>query len=211
MRLVSEVWSLKHSTPRDELGGAAVFDFEVYVLMSMELRLGMASDPAKKLRLQHKLAEHGLTTEDGKRIHGQVLEALVDEDSFFTNLKKLLGTQTDAKEVVFASGLWPEFEFKANSNDDGQIRSARYWHTRKPAPPSQLDSPNDVAHWSMDLEEFAEHFGPVKLVEQLPLFHEFLPAYEEHQFEWVDKYGQTRDYGAGFSWGLFMSAGQFWD
>ncbi|WP_078345168.1 hypothetical protein [Mycobacteroides chelonae] len=193
------------------IANTAVFDFEVYVLMTMKLRLKMTSDPDEKLRLQNKLAEYDLTLADGERVHDQIGGLLVDEDSFFTNLRSIMGTDANATELSFTSVLWPEFDFKATADANGRLESARYWHTRRPIARPHLDSPNDVSYWSMDLDEFSEHFGPINRVVQRPLFDELLPAYEEHQFDWIDEYGHTRDYGAGFCWGLFMFVGQSWD
>lgn len=190
---------------------SAVLDFEVYVLMTMKLRLSLTSDPAKKLRLQNKLAEHSLSVADGERIYDQMTATLVDEDSFFTNLRTFLGVNTNDQQVGFSSVLWPEFDFKAAIDNKGQLQSARYWHTRKSAVRSQFDSPRDVPTWSMDLEEFSEIFGPLNCALRHPIFYKVLPAYEEHQFDWTDERGINRDYAAGFCWGLFNHAAENWD
>lgn len=190
---------------------AVVFDFEIFVLMTMKLRLSLTSDPIKKLRLQNKLAEYGLTAQHGELVHQRVAAALVDEDSFFVNLKTLLGADRGAEEVSFTSVLWPEFDFRATVNTDGQLKSARYFHTRKSAIRPQFKSPRDVPTWSMDLEEFAEHFGPLNLALSHPIFYKVLPAYEEHQFDWTDERGREIGYGAGFCWGLFNHAAENWD
>lgn len=190
---------------------SAVFNFEVYVLMTMKLRLSLTSDPVKKLRLQNKLAEHSISVADGERIYDQMTGTLVDEDSFFTNLRTFLGVNTNDQQVGFSSVLWPEFDFKATTDSTGQLQSARYWHTRKSAVRPQFCSPRDIPTWSMDLEGFAEHFGPLNLSLHRPLFDDYLPNYEEHQFDWINEYGQTHDYGAGFCWGMFIFVGESWD
>lgn len=189
-----------------------VFDFEVYVLMTMKFRLSMTSDPVMKGRLATKLADYGLTVADGERIHAQITEVLVDEDLFFRNLQAFFDVDTGgAQEVSCASVLWPEFDFKATADASGRLQSARYWHVRRSAARPQFESPRDVPTWSMDLEGFAEHFGPLNPSLHRPLFDEYLPNYEEHQFDWIDEYGLTRDYGAGFCWGLFIFVGESWD
>ncbi|SLI56622.1 Uncharacterised protein [Mycobacteroides abscessus subsp. bolletii] len=184
---------------------SAIFDFEIYVLMTMELRLKMTNEPSERARLGNKLAEHGLTLQDGKRIHGQMTEALADEESFFANLKTFLGVNSNAAEVQFTSVLWPEFDFTASVGPDGQL-SARYHHARGSEARIQPHSVRDIPNWSMDLKEFGELFGPLSCGLRHPIFHELIPAYEEHQFEW-----DGRDYSAGFCWGLFMFAAQHWD
>lgn len=174
--------------------------------MTMKRRLSLTGDPAEKVRLEIKLAEYGLTVADGERIHSQMISTLVDENSFFTNLGTFLGADSDVKVISFASVLWPEFEFKATiDTDGGRLESARYWHTGATAGEKGV-SPRGVAKWGADLDEFTAWFGPLKRESVRPIFDNFLPAYEEHRFEW-----NGRDYGAGFCWGLFMFASQIWD
>ncbi|TDH48536.1 hypothetical protein E2F47_23465 [Mycobacterium eburneum] len=181
---------------------ATVLDFEVYLLMTMKLRIKMLHDEAQ---LEAKLAEHQLSLDDGERIHERIAEALDDEASRFARMKNLLGiAEPGSVSVKYGSVLWPGFDFNATAGEDGGIESARYWHTRRD--PSRASSPIGLPIWSMDVTEFTERFGPIVGSRQWPLFDKLLPAYEECEFLWD---GQS--YGAGFSWGLFIFSAKSWD
>jgi hypothetical protein len=66
----------------------ALIEFEVYLLMTMKLRIRMSH---KEFQLDTKLAEHGLSVGEAEHIHERVAETLGDEASYFQNMKKLLG------------------------------------------------------------------------------------------------------------------------
>ncbi|AGZ49861.1 hypothetical protein PJN25_23430 [Mycobacterium kansasii] len=181
---------------------AMIIDFEVYLLMTMRLRMSMAN---KEAQLEAKLAEHGLSLKDAERIHERIARALSDEDSRYENMKKLLGvTEQDSAGLKYSSVLWPGFDFNAIAGDEGVLESAGYRHTRRDSPP--VDSPTELPTWSVDIAEFAERFGPMTLRGKWPLFDEFLPAYEEYDFFWNGEH-----YGARFVWGLFLSSSIYWD
>lgn len=62
-----------------------IIDFDVYLLMTMRLRMSMAN---KEAQLEAKLAEHGLSLEDAELIHERIARALGDEASRYENMKK---------------------------------------------------------------------------------------------------------------------------
>ncbi|ULN34378.1 hypothetical protein [Mycolicibacterium smegmatis] len=177
-----------------------VLNFEVYVLMTMRNRM-----TNKKDQLRATLSSHGFSVKDAERVHRQLAESLGDEASRYSVLKESLGARADtARSFGFSSILWPNFDFEAEANDAGLLESARYRHVRNRS--DLPNSPRELALWSVDATEFIGHFGPMTGGEQWPLFHELLPAYEEYEFQW-----DGRRYGAGFSWGLFMYAAEYWD
>lgn len=179
-----------------------IIDFDVYLLMTMRLRMSMAN---KEAQLEAKLAEHGLSLEDAELIHERIARALGDEASRYENMKKLLGVaDQDSAELKYNSILWPGFDFNAIAGDEGVLESAGYWHTRRDSP--CVDSPTELLTWSVDIAEFAEQFGLMTLRGKWPLFDEFLPAYEEYDFFWNGEH-----YGARFIWGLFLSSSICWD
>lgn len=181
---------------------AALMEFEAYILMTMKLRMSMAD---KGAQLEAKLAEHGLSLRDAELIYQRIAENLSDENSRFENMKKLLGlTGAASAALKYASIFWPGFEFGATADETGLLESAGYRHTTHD--PARIDSPTDVPTWSMDIAEFGERFGPINLRGKWPLFHEFLPAYEEYEFSW-----NGEKYGARFIWGLFLSSSIYWD
>jgi hypothetical protein len=179
----------------------AVVEFEIYVLMTMKLRLKMSQ---KLDQLEVKLVDHGFTPADAERIHGQLVEALGDETTFFYNLARLLGAHPEGTSLTFKSVLWPEFAFVATVGEGGRIESAQYRRIGGAA--SDVDSPTGRPCWSLDLAEFATLFGPVTLGRQWPLFDEYLPNYQECEFDW-----NGWPWGAGFCWGLFMFAAESWE
>jgi len=179
----------------------AVVDFEVYVLMTMKLRLKMSQ---KLAELEAKLADHGLTPSDGERIHARVTKALDDEATFFDNLAKFVGIQHDRSSLRFDSELWPDFAFTATVGDDQRIESAGYRRVSGHAP--YVESPIGRQVWSLDVDEFTTRFGPMTPGSQLSIFDESLPNYREYEFEW-----DGWPWGAGFSWGLFMFAAEDWE
>ena len=179
----------------------AIVDFEVYLLMTMKLRIRMSHQEAQ---LKAKLAEQGFSVDDGERIHERVAEALGDEASYFGNMRKLLGiADQNATSLQHSSVLWPGFDFNAIGSKDGLLESARYWHTGRDS--ITADSPIGLPIWSMDVTEFTEQFGPMRGGRQWSPFDKLLPAYEEYEFPW-----RGESYGAGFSWGLFMFAAKSW-
>lgn len=184
-------------TPR-----SASFEFEVYVLMSMRLRIRMSQNEAA---LQAKLAENGLTIETAEHIYEQVVAALSDEASFFRDMAKLLNVESENVESLeYDSTMWPGFCFTATSSAGISLESAAYRHMQRDR--FRGASPMQLPMWSVDIQEFGEHFGPLTVRGKWPPSDRLLPAYEEHEFEWA---GEA--YGAGFSWGLFMFAARMWD
>ena len=183
-------------------GNSVVLEFEIYVLMTMKFRMKMSHLDAQ---LESKLSEFGLSSAQGERVQQRMGEALGDENSFFANLKRIVGPAGgDSAPLSFSSVLWPEFDFKAIAGPDGRLQSARYWHVR--GTEQNIDSPTALPVWSMDITEFGDRFGPLTGGRQWPLSDEYLPACEEREFEW-----NGWRYGAGFSWGLFMFAAEFWE
>jgi hypothetical protein len=181
---------------------AATIDFEIYLLMTMKLRMSMAN---KEAQLEAKLAELGLSLGDAELIHERVANGLGDEASRFGDMKMLLGiADQDSSTLTYSSVLWPGFDFTAIAGEDGLIESARYSHTRRN--PLNVDGPSQLPIWSVDITEFSEHFGPVAIRGKWPLFDKFLPAYEEYEFLW-----NGERYGARFIWGLFLSSSIYWN
>ena len=174
----------------------AVVEFEVFVLMSMTLRLRLLQ---KSGLLQSRLAAHGLSLDDGHRISKIVAEALGDDASFFDNLKgKLSIAGRDPASLEFESVLWPGFVFRADLTGE-----ARYHYVGQPIPTTSL---RDLKVWSVDVDEFDRRYGPLALGRKWPIFDEHLSANVECEFEYDE-----RTYGAGFSWGLFLFAAQNWE
>ncbi|WP_245850621.1 hypothetical protein [Mycobacterium angelicum] len=170
--------------------------------MTMKLRIRMSH---KEAQLKAKLAEHGLTVDDAQHIHQRVAEALGEEAAYFRNMNALLGiAERGSSSLKYSSVLWPGFEFTAIAGGDGVLESARYWHTTRDL--RNDDSPTRLPIWSMDVTEFAEHFGPMRTGRRWSPFDKLLPAYEEYEFIW-----NGDSYGAGFSWGLFMFSAMSWD
>lgn len=176
----------------------SVLDFEIYVLVTM--KFGMIN---REARIEAKLAEHKLSLDDAEAIGERIAQALGDESSFLDSLKRLLGTDTSSTSVEFSSVLWPEFDFEATADADGVVGSARYKRVRGGVPGA--DSPEDLSSWSMGVPEFAERFGPVTLNYRSSPGEKVLPAHEHYKFEW-----EGEQYGAGFSWGLFLFAAKLW-
>lgn len=177
----------------------AIFEFEVYLLMTMKIRMVNK----KATVLEAKLAEYGFSVSDTERIHAQMTETLGDKTSRFETLKKLLGAGQDSTSLTYSSVLWPEFDFNA-TGEGGLLASARYWHVRGHSPTVHL--PTELPAWSIDITEFTQYFGPMTDGDQWSLFDKLLPGYEEYEFEW-----QGTRYGAAFSWGLFLFAAEFWE
>ncbi|MGV7255022.1 hypothetical protein PJI20_01545 [Mycobacterium kansasii] len=184
----------------DTAGVPSIVEFEVYLLMTTKLR--MVNKDARLL--QAKLAEFGLSVSDAESTHKRVGEILGDNDSYFGNMKKLLGiADNGGASLEYSSILWPGFDFKAIAGEDGVLESARYWHTRRDS--GNVDSPIGLSAWSVDITEFSEHFGPMTGGQKWSLFDKILPGHEEYEFQW----GGER-YGAAFSWGLFLWVTKLW-
>ncbi|AMU23494.1 hypothetical protein A3N95_01175 [Mycobacteroides abscessus] len=62
-----------------------------------------------------------------------------------------------------------------------------------------------AADASVSVQEFADRFGPATLNYSSTLSEKVLPAHEHYKFEW-----NGEQYGAGFSWGLFLFAARLW-
>lgn len=178
----------------------AIIEFEVYLLMTMKLR--MVNADARLL--QAKLAEFGLSVRDAENTHERVTEALGDKASYFGNMKKLLGiADQDAASLEYSSVLWPGFGFNAIAGEEGVLESARYWHTKRDS--RGVDSPIGLPAWSVDITEFTEYFGPMTGGQKWSLFDKLLPGHEEYEFRW-----DGERYGAAFSWGLFLWVTTLW-
>ncbi|MGH3726796.1 MAG: hypothetical protein ACRDUS_22025 [Mycobacterium sp.] len=182
----------------DTIPNHAIIEFEVYLLMTMKIRL-VSRQPA----LEAKLSEFGLSVDDAQRVHSRVAKSLGGEFSRLDNMKGFLGVSKDSDSLTYASVLWPEFNFSAITGESGQLESARYVRVRGDFPSG--DSPMELPSWSADVTEFTEHFGPMANSRRWPLFDRVLPGYEECEFVWNEE-----RYGAGFSWGLFLYAAKYW-
>lgn len=179
---------------------SGVPDFEVHQLMTM--KWGMFP---KRAMIEWTLSEYGISLDDAQRIHRRVARLMDDESARFDNLKQVVGVaKHDSTALTFSSVLWPGFEFTARAGADGRLDTARYRRAGGYARPAA--SPHDQPPWSMDTDEFIEHFGPAELTHRYSLTDDVLPAHEVYDFEW-----NGRRYGAGFSWGVFLLAGQYWE
>lgn len=181
---------------------SAIVDFEIYVLMTMKLRMSMSRNTDL---LHAKLSEQGLSVEDGERVRDRIASLLGDEASYFRKLRVLLtGKDTDATTLEFTSALWPDFDFKAVADGSGPARSIRYWRVRGDVP--LVESPRAFAPWGVDVDDVARRCGPLTPGPLRPPDDKYLANYQEYEFSW-----DGRGYGPGFSWGLFMFAAQDWD
>ena len=180
---------------------SGVVDFEVYLLMTMKPRLSLAD--ARGL-FATKVTQAGLSLDVAGRIHHRISTALSEETSRFRDMKAVLGVDEEATSLRYSSVLWPGFEFCAHADINGGLASAGYTHSEQLA--IEVESPTDLAAWSVDIPEFNERFGPVVQREKRPLFDDILPAYEEYEFSW-----NGDRYGARFLWGLFLSSSAYWE
>lgn len=181
---------------------AAIGDFEVYLLMTMKPRLALADTQGL---LDAKLTKAGLSISDASRVSDRIAEALHHEASRFRDLKALLEVADEhVTSVSYRSSLWPGWEFCAHANGKGGLESAGYTHVDHAV--LSVRSPMQLAPWSVDIYEFDELFGPSTLRDKRPLFADILPAYEEYEFSW---HGERC--GAGFLWGLFLTAARSWE
>ncbi|MBU9763942.1 hypothetical protein FR943_08815 [Mycobacterium sp. TNTM28] len=174
------------------------FDFEIYVLASM--KLGMLP---KRADIEAKLSEYDLSLEAAESIGGRVVNDLADESSRFTRLKSLVGADPDAISLTCTSLLWPDFDFTAAGDESGLLRSVRYQQVRGGLP--TVNDPTAVAPWSTGVSGFEERFGSLTLRDQSLPFEHYLPAHEQYVFPW-----NGDQYGAGFSWGIFLFAAKLW-
>ena len=176
----------------DQVGGGAV-----------EVGVDLGSVDEQHLR-EAKLAEHGLSFGDAERIHQRVADELRYASTQFAKLQALLGLRADnGNPLSFQGILWPEFDFTATADSDGSIAAAEYRRAR--GEPVCAAAPTIQPPWSMDTVDFAHCFGPAKVISTSVLFDKYLPAQELHEFDW-----EGRRYGAGFGWGLFLSASRMW-
>lgn len=181
---------------------ASIVEFEVYLLMTMKPRLSLADTRGL---LDAKLSKAAVTLDAAVRIHDRIAQVLSEETSRFRHLQILLGVQEEGvASLRYRSELWPGFEFNASAGLNGQIESAGYVHAQRAA--LDFKSPTQLAPWSVDIREFDEHFGPASRRGKRPLFDDILPAYEEYEFLW-----EGDRYGAGFLWGIFLSASAYWE
>ena len=178
-----------------------IVNFEIYVLMTMKLRLKMSR---KEDALAAKISQHGFSIDDAEHIHRQVSGALEEESTRFVSMKKLLGVADQGASVLtYASILWPGFDFNAIADGRGLLESAAYSH--KCHQSTSVKSPTELALWSVDVSEFTERFGPMRRSRRWSVSDQLLPAYEEYEFLW-----DGESYGAGFSWGLLMFSSKSW-
>ncbi len=180
----------------------AIRDFEVYLLMTMKPRLALADTQGL---LDAKLAKAGISINGAKRISDRISQALSREASRFRDLKALLGVADEhVTSVSYISVLWPGWNFNAHANSNGGLASAGYTHLEHTA--LSVESPTHLAPWSVDIREFDEFFGPTTLRGNRSLFADILPAYEEYEFSW-----RGDRCGAGFLWGIFLTAARSWE
>ncbi len=178
-----------------------IVNFEIYVLMTMKLRLKMSR---KEAALAAKLSQHGFSIDEAERIHRQVSGALEEQSTRFASMKELLSAADQRASVsTYSSVLWPGFDFTAIADDRRLLESAAYSHNSRDS--TIVRSPTELALWSVDLAEFTEPFGPMRKSRQWPVSDQLLPAYEEYEFPWDEE-----SYGAGFSWGLLMFSSKSW-
>lgn len=178
-----------------------VIDCEVYLLMTMKPRLSLTDTRGL---LDSKIADAGLTPEAAAAVHRRVASILRDEASRFREMEALLGVNQGAMSLKYGSLLWPGFEFRADADENGGVKSATYRRSRRPT--RELKHPADLAAWSIDIPEFNAIFGPAIRRAKRPPFDEILPAYEEYELEW-----NGDRYGARFLWGLFLSSSACWE
>jgi hypothetical protein len=180
----------------------AVTDFEVYLLMTMKPRLSLADTQGL---LDARLSKVGVSRDNAVRIYERIAAALTEETSRFRTMRKLVGiSDGDDRSLRYTSVLWPGFDFNARADERGLVESAGYTHTKQT--PFDVESPTELAAWSIDIPEFEKRFGPSVGSEKRPLFDEILPAYEEYEFIW---HGDR--YGAAFLWGLFLTSSAYWE
>lgn len=174
-----------------------VLDFEIYLLMTM--RFGLLD---KRDEIEKKLSEHELSLEEGESIHGRMKNLFDDEQYFLSNLYKFLDIRHHSP-LSFNSMLWPGYDFAATMGESGRVDSARYRRIREVS--REMQSPAELPPWCMDVSDFAAHFDGAILRQQYSLSDKFLPAHDYYEFEW-----NGDRYGAGFSWGIFLSAARLW-
>lgn len=180
----------------------AVVDFEVYLLMTMKPRLSLTDTQGL---LDAQLSKIGVSLDAAVRIHERIGAVLTEETSRFREMKALLGVlDNDATSLTYNSVLWPGFDFIARADEHGLLKAAGYTHTEHT--PLDVESPTQLAAWSVDIPEFGERFGPTIRRDSRPLFDDLLPAYEEYEFSW---HGDR--YGAAFLWGLFLTSSAYWE
>lgn len=73
------------------VSNTAIVEFEVYVLMTMKLRIRMSHEEAE---LESKLAERGLSVDEAERIYERLAETLGDAASYVENMKKCWALRT---------------------------------------------------------------------------------------------------------------------
>ncbi|MHC9296715.1 hypothetical protein ACRCUN_29980 [Mycobacterium sp. LTG2003] len=182
----------------DALQRTTFFDFEIYVLASM--KLGMLP---KRADIDAKLSDYDLSLEAAESIGNRVVHDLGSNASRFPRLKAIVGADQSAISVRRTSVLWPQFDFTASGDENEILRSVRYEYVRGALP--KVDDPTDVAPWSAGVSEFADRFGPLTLRDQSPPFQKYLPAHEHYDFSW-----NGDEYGAAFSWGIFLFSAKLW-
>jgi hypothetical protein len=180
----------------------AVFDFEVYLLMTMKPRLSLADTQGL---LDAQLSKIGVSIDAAVCIHERIGAVLTEKTSRFRDMKALLGIlDNDATSLTYNSVLWPGFNFNARVDEYGSLDSAGYKHTERTT--LDVESPAQLAAWSVDIPEFGERYGPTIRRDSRPLFDDLLPAYEEYEFSW-----KGDRYGAAFLWGLFLTSSAYWE
>src|ERR1700722_12456109 len=144
--------------PMSSVSKISILEFEVYVLMTMKIRMTMSQQLPE---LEAKLAEHTVTLEDAERLQERIAQVINDETARFDDVKELLGiADQGSTSLKYSSVLWPEFDFTATAGDHGRLESARYWHARLKRPGAA--TPIGLPMWSMDVTEFTQNFGPMR-------------------------------------------------
>lgn len=181
---------------------SAIVDFETYVLITM--KFGLLD---KQEIIKEKLLEHGLSLAEGEEIYGRMKDCLDGDKHFFTNLCEYLDAPSQNSSFGFDSRLWLGYKFMITKDGSGSVSVARYNCARRvPYEVGEVgQAPLEIAPWSMDVPEFLARFNGASLCQQYSLFDELLPAHEYYEFEW-----NGDRYGAGFSWGIFLSAARLW-
>jgi hypothetical protein len=160
-------------------------DFEVFILMGM-----VCDDSLKQATLERIDASWAGAKTTKKRIGG----ALRLTPTQFTNLQELLGIDPQGAEPEFLTYrplLWPAFDIVVTSDRGywGAARFIRREHLRVPI----ISEPEELATWSVTINELDDMFGPLEDGDHWPPYEEFL-----------FNAASSARYGASFSWGLLQ-------
>ncbi|QLY29938.1 hypothetical protein [Nocardia huaxiensis] len=161
-------------------------EFEIYLLMTM------TCDDALK---EAKLSGIDVSVDRATAISAAVSTQTGIGPSQFENMRNIMrsGSFTeDERTLSYRLNFWPGFSFLIAAAEGGLIADAKFVRTPGGHRP-HITSPEELAPWSVTINELAEMFGPLR-------DGDHWPPYEEYLFE--DHHGTL--YGAGFSWGLMQ-------